>query len=106
MSQIITQQPMMMQQQPMMMQQPMMTSSVMMPQQQSAVPNFEYVTSTGGVIAPSGGVDYQSASGSYYFQPNTPFVFYPADQAPAAPATRDVKVAKKKPKKKKFCGCC
>jgi hypothetical protein len=106
MSQIYTQQPMMMPQQPMMMQQPMMTSSVMMPQQQtSAVPNFEYVTSTGGVIAPSGGVDYQSASGSYYFQPNTPFVFYPADQAPAE-GKRDVKVAKKKPKKKKSCGCC
>merc|ERR1719390_241084 len=93
-------------------QQPIMTSSVMMPQQQvvqqgAAVPNFEYVLPSGGVIAPSGGVDYQSASGSYYFQPNTPFVFYPADQAPAAaPATRDVKVAKKKPKKKKSCGCC
>jgi len=91
-------------------QQPMMTSSVMMPQQPmatqgAAVPNFEYVLPSGGVIAPSGGVDYQSASGSYYFQPNTPFVFYPED-TPAKATTKDVSVAKKKPKKKKSCGCC
>merc|ERR1719183_823189 len=102
-----------MMQQPMMHQQPMMTSSVMMPQQavptQGAVPNFEYVLPTGGVIAPSGGADYQSASGSYYFQPNTPFVFYPEDKgegAKKADAKRDVKVSKKSKKKKKSCGCC
>jgi len=90
-----------------------MPSSVMyqQPQQvvtQGAVPNYEYVLQGGGVMAPAAGQDYQSASGSYYFQPNTPFVFYPADapqaKAPAA-GTRDVKVAKKKPKKK-TCGCC
>jgi len=88
-----------------------MTSTVMAPQQvmgtQPAVPNFEYVLPSGGVIAPSGGQDYQSASGSYYFQPNTPFVFYPAD-APEAKSSpkKDVSAAKKKPKKKKSCGCC
>jgi len=84
---------------------------IQQPQIGTGVPNYDFQTADGGVIAPSGGHEYQH-SGVVEMIPQTPFVFYaeqkespeaPAVEAPAAATkTRDAGLKKKK---KKF-GCC